>query len=221
MNLRFTRYLYEYSQVKFSLKEAMLSKEREEVLFWTYELYHSGFQQDVWDWIRELYSTYYEQYHSKIKKQIDRMFVQWKETGDVCLIGTVAGTLSVLERREDEIKKFIIVYKEDRHQTKPVTNPPYKYLEQVSLYPIRIQTDTDSARIIREAYLGPNWLYYCAETPIWWSRIQEHGGQIGEGQIVFGTDDDLEAFYDKWGFEPDEQSNQMHEIHGIHLASRH
>lgn len=211
MTPRFTRYLYEYSQVRFSLQGSLLSKEREETLFWTYELYHSGFQQDVWDWIRELYSAHYEQYHPKLKKQIDRMFVQWKETNDVCLIGTVAGTLSVLERREDENKKFIIMYKDDRHQTKPVTR---KYLEQVSLYPIRIQPDID-LRTIKEAYLGPNWLYYCAETPIWRSRILEHGGQIGEGQIVFGTDDDLEAFYDKWGFEPDEQSNQMHEIHGI------
>lgn len=214
MTPRFTRYLYEYSQVRFSLQESLLSKEREETLFWTYELYHSGFQQDVWDWIRELYSTYYEQYHSKLKKQIDRMFVQWTETNDVCLIGTIAGTLSVLDRREGETKKFIIMYKDDRHQTKLVTYPPRKYLKHVSQYPIRIQPDID-LRTIKEAYLGPNWLYYCAETPTWKSRIQQYQGRVEDGQIVFETDDALEAFYDKWGFEPDEQSSKMHEIHGV------
>jgi hypothetical protein len=210
----FTRYLYDGFQVRFSLQCAVLAKEREEALFWAYELYHSGFQQEVWDWVRELYSTYYEQYHPKLKKQIDRLFAQWKETEEVCLIGTVVGTLSVLERREDENKKFIIMYKNDRHQTKPVTYPPRKYLEQVSLYPIRIE-DQESMREIREAYLGPNWLYYCADTPIWWSRIEEHGGQVRNGQIVFETDDELEAFYDKWGFEPDEQSRETHAKHGI------
>jgi len=71
---------------------------------------------------------------------------------------------------------------------------------------------------VREAYLGPNWLYYCANTPIWESRIREHGGKVIGERVVFETDDKLETFYERWGLEPDEQPLEMHHWHGIYPA---
>ena len=282
----FTRYLYEFNLVKYSLQQSIIEKKREEALFWAYELYHSGFREEVWEYVRQVYLQYwaiperimrvgiegfskrsgvettegsflgeYSASNPLFYTRIVKMYDRWKETDDVCLLGTVVGTLAVWDREEDKntgttpSKQFIILYKDDRHQTIPVNFPPRHYLKQVSKYPIRGRLTAAE----RDAYLGTNWLYYCAKTPIWETRIREYRGTIlernhslsfedksslvtspfgsprtptlilrsgvlangeKEGEVAFNTDDDLESFYDKWGLEPDEQSLEMHTIHG-------
>ena len=243
---QFTRYLYERRQVQYSLQMALMDKKREESLFWAYELYHSGFKDEVWQFVIEIYLQHYATYNPRFRTRLDSFYAEWQKTNDVCLLGTVVGTLACwdCDKREDKkqpTKKFLILYKEDRHQTILVTYPARKYLQQVSKFPIRIQT-TQNAELLRpssfrpqadkgapapfetptpqnaELLLRQNWLYYCAKTPIWMSRIKEGRGFIQETTqtVEFNTDDDLEEFYDKWGFEPDEQSMEMHRIHGIY-----
>jgi hypothetical protein len=241
----FTRYLYEYHQVKYSLLFALLAKSREEALFWVYELYHSGFREPVWYWVRDIYVDYYEETHPSFKAKIDTWFLEWQESEDAknaehevvgvrgfageislaqrresrksnaCLIGTIVGTLAIMNNSR-EGKQFIILYKEDRHQTIDVVGKPRHYLKQVSQFPIRREVK-DVLGEVREAYLGENWLYYCAETPIWESRILEGGGVVDYlgKRVAFGNDDLLEAFYERWGFEPDEQCAEMHRWHGV------
>jgi hypothetical protein len=220
----FTRYLYEYNQVKYSLLFALLEKCREEALFWAYELYHSGFKKQTWHLVRDIYVDYYEETHPSFKRKIDEWYLEWQESDDVCLLGTVVGTLSIMPLYKRN-KTIIILYKEDRHRIKPVVDKPRNYLKQVSQYPIRSETKDLAKELgvsleeIREAYLGMNWLYYCAETPLWKSRILEGGGKINVTNlcIEFGDDDLLEAFYERWGFEPDEQCAEMHRWHGVYL----
>jgi len=214
----FTRYLYEYNHVKYSLLGAILARSREEALFWVYELYHSGFKEEAWYWTREIYVNYYEEFHDKFKSRLDKFYTEWQKSDDACLLGTVVGTLAVMNRQEvadADAKRFIILYKEDRHQTRAVeAGFARHYLKQVSQYPVRsLATDEK----VREAYLGINWLYYCAATPIWKSRIEEGGGAVVDGRVEFTDDDLLEAFYERWGFEPDEQCKKMHEYHGVYL----
>jgi hypothetical protein len=221
----FTRYLYDVHQVKYSLNIAILEKQREESLFWAYELYHSGFQDEVWEFVREIYLNYYAVCNPKFKTRLNKFYAEWIETADSCLIGTVVGTLSAWNVDSNE-KKFIILYKEDRHKTFSLQNSsltdeiahhPRYYLKQVSRYAIRVNESDDSSysQKLREAYLGVNWLYFCSRTPIWEIRIKENRGYILNDRVEFHNDDDLEAFYEKWGFEPDEQSSEMHNIHGI------
>jgi hypothetical protein len=59
---------------------------------------------------------------------------------------------------------------------------------------------------IREAYYY-NWLYYASQTPLWASRICEFNGVVdNENKSVdFEDEDDLQAFYENYGYEPDEQ----------------
>ena len=222
----FTRYLYDVSQVKYSLMCAILEKEREEALYWAYELYHSGFEQEVWFWIRDLYVEHYRQSNPAILPHFDRFYHEWKQDKTAhCPLGTVVGTMAMLDSGEEDSRKskrFILLYNDTRHETKPVVDRAWRYLNQVCIYPVRVQKWTEEkSKKLREAYLGPNWLYYCAETPIWISRIQKHRGSVSEdkNEIVFQTDDDLEEFYERWGFEPDEQSTEMHAFHGIYFAS--
>lgn len=221
---RFTRYLYEFHQVQYSLQESILEKKREEALFWAYELYHSGFKEEVWYLIKHLYLLYYLEANPKFRPSLEKFYAKWRETGDDCLIGTVVGTLSVWEwdvdSEKQKNKQFIILYKEDRHKTVVPTKPARYYLKQVSLYPAHPLPSINEpfpnfSEIVRNAYLGSDWLYYCAETPVWEVRIREGGGKQVNGRIEFETDDLLEDFYEIWGFEPDEQTKEMHKIHGI------
>jgi hypothetical protein len=59
---------------------------------------------------------------------------------------------------------------------------------------------------IREAYYY-NWLYYASQSPLWASRICDFNGVIdNETQSVeFEDEDDLQKFYENYGYEPDEQ----------------
>jgi len=223
----FTRYLYERHQVEFSLQCALLAKCREEALYWTYELYHSGFQEDAWEWIRNLYVEFYEEHNPRFKALLDQSYTEWTETRDPCLLGTVVGTLALREVEGGKGEKFVILYKEDRHQTIPMIGKPRNYLRQVSQYPIRKEA-IDLANYVlgispekvREAYLGMDWLYYCAATPIWESRIREGRGKVLGERVVFESDDDLEAFYEMWGLEPDEQCAEMHRWHGFQTRNQ-
>lgn len=51
-----------------------------------------------------------------------------------------------------------------------------------------------------------NWLYYASFSPIWDKRIRENNGKIdNENKSVEFDDEDIETFYEKYGYEPDEQ----------------
>ena len=218
--------MYEFHQVKHSLGLSILEKKREDALFWAYELYHSGFKEELWQYIMAFYLEHYVEYYPKFKTRLKKFYAEWKETGNDCLVGTVVGTIAILncgEVDETHNKQFIIIYKEDRHKTVPVTYPARTYLNKVSVYSIHpnskiIAQDNDGISVenIREAYLGQNWLYYCANTPIWDLRIKSARGKIIDENVVFENDDCLEEFYEKWGFEPDEQSMEIHTLHGIY-----
>ena len=59
---------------------------------------------------------------------------------------------------------------------------------------------------IREAYYY-NWLYYASQSPLWASRICAFNGIIDNEtkSVDFEEEDDLQAFYSNYGYEPDEQ----------------
>jgi hypothetical protein len=51
----FTRYLYPMVDVKQSLLLSLLDKNSNEALFWAYELFHSGFEENTFDYIYSIY----------------------------------------------------------------------------------------------------------------------------------------------------------------------
>ena len=200
----------------------MCEMSREESIFWAYELYWSGFSDEVWHWIREIYVKYYEETNPRFKRRLDGFYEEWVQTGDHGLLGTAVGTLAMRSRIPDEPERMIILrYSDKRHETVGAVKPPRKYLAKVSQWPIRPQAkymaqefDGLLLKSVREAYLGMNWLYYCS--PVWLERIKGFKGTAKEGTVAFETEDDFEAFHETWGLEPDEQSMEMHLWHGIY-----
>jgi hypothetical protein len=216
----FTRYLYDVSLVERSLELSLLAKNREEALYWAYELYHSGFQEYVWQLLFTLYNKHYSAIYPQLKMRLSKIHAEWCETHNVCLLGNVVGTLVVWDPNEKDSSKprFNILYKEDRHATKPVITPVRHYLKHVSNYSVRpCNIDPTILQNIREAYLGKDWLYYCSKTPVWAERIHSAYGIVNDEKkcVEFENDDALESFYDKWGIEPDEQPDHIHVMHGI------
>lgn len=65
---------------------------------------------------------------------------------------------------------------------------------------------------INQAYLN-QWLYYASHSPIWLQRIQAYRGKRNEQtqKIVFENDEMEEEFYQKYGYEPDEQKKEVQE----------
>jgi hypothetical protein len=74
----------------------------------------------------------------------------------------------------------------------------YNYL---SLFDLKRET-----RDIKNAYYY-NWLYYASFSPVWKKRIMKHKGVIdAKNKNVVFDDDNMDDFYDVYGYEPDEQT---------------
>ena len=64
-----TRLLYEKEEVKLSIVSSLLEgDEYEEVLFWTTELYESGFPRETWDTLWKIYYDFYAVKHPRLER---------------------------------------------------------------------------------------------------------------------------------------------------------
>jgi hypothetical protein len=72
----------------------------------------------------------------------------------------------------------------------------------LSLFELARNTTKDLQRVFHY-----HWLYYASNTPIWHNRIIEFEGMPNHEikDINFEDDDDLDEFYDHFGYSPDEQ----------------
>lgn len=58
-----------------------------------------------------------------------------------------------------------------------------------------------------------HWDYFVYNTPLWQERIKNCNGIVDDKkyELVFKNDDDHEAFYERFNYEPDEQSKEIQE----------
>jgi hypothetical protein len=202
----------------------MRNKRVKESLFWVYELYFSGFEQESWDAVLSIYTDFYQSLNPRYERHLRTLYAEWHETWNPICIGSVVATLCIRESVDKDdfvlnrgLEKYVVTLSDsylESYKTKE-TATPRQLLREVSTYSMTTRNEME----LKDVYLGPNWLYYCRETPVWSNRIAEHGGKIDMQKkcVEFPCDDSLEEFYDRYGLEPDEQSNQTHEKHGIQL----
>lgn len=92
--LIFTRYLYSKEDVIHSMFISLLDKNIDEALFWAYELYYSGFQEETIECLLRHYYEIYEQHNTKqFKTFIMKQYNSWYETKNDCIIGTIVWNL--------------------------------------------------------------------------------------------------------------------------------
>lgn len=95
-----TRYLYSRIEVKQSLFISLLQKDVSQSLFWGYELYYSGFQEETFDFVKDIYQEIYEKLNPDIKNFIDKMVSEWNECDNDdkdCNLGSIIYTLALRE----------------------------------------------------------------------------------------------------------------------------
>jgi hypothetical protein len=73
----YTRYLYIYQEAKCSLLFAILDKNREEALFWAYEIYYSGFQVQLIQFIIKIYTDFYSELNPKLGIFLEKKKDEW------------------------------------------------------------------------------------------------------------------------------------------------
>lgn len=234
-DLVFTRYLYSKIHVKQSLLLSLLDHNYNECLFWVYELYFSGFQDECYEYIFMIYDMIYKKTNLKFIVFLEKTFKEWDEEPEKhWLIGTIVGTLCFCDYNledfvlsyfqitshqiplEEKKKTFIIRLKEEdmvQFIDKPNTDLSRKYLKSACHFPLRTETN----RLFKGCLDGlryhfhNNWLFYASYSPVWMERIKEFQGWVDEDSIkvFFENEDFEEEFYNKWGLEPDEQTSEL------------
>jgi hypothetical protein len=74
-----TRYLYETTHVHRSLVWALLDRERDESLFWAYELYFSGFQEDLFGFLWEAYQRFYQEASPELGRTLGLLYASLED----------------------------------------------------------------------------------------------------------------------------------------------
>jgi hypothetical protein len=72
-----TRYIYDKDNLQYSILLALLNKDREQVKFWIYELYYSGFKIEAFHLLWELYYKMYYIIYPNIEKLMQKKTLLW------------------------------------------------------------------------------------------------------------------------------------------------
>ena len=78
-------------------------------------------------------------------------------------------------------------------------------MKHLSLF--RLERETLKGIILTDLYFN-NWLYHASFSPVWFNRIKKYRGYVDYTcqKVLFVDEDMMQLFYDKYGYEPDEQS---------------
>ena len=230
----FTRYLYNKTEVKQSLFVSLLQRNLDEAMFWAYELYFSGFDTDLFEYIINVYREVYSLLNPKLVLFIENMVITWSK--DKSSHWTIGSIITTLIHREYDINSFVTTYFNVNCKSKQInTKSKRKFIitltnDDIDKYKTITsgRADTVLQRACKYAVYKEynelfgavipklsdlkniyyyHWLYYCLDTPVWRNRIFKYNGQINHEKktIEFEDEDSLQEFYDNWGYYPDEQ----------------
>tara|TARA_B100001564_G_C20608285_1_gene656307 strand:- start:610 stop:1431 length:822 start_codon:yes stop_codon:yes gene_type:complete len=230
-----TRYLFSYSEVKHSLFIEILDGNVGAALYWGYELYWSGYEDDTFEWLLKTYDLMFE-LDEEFKNRISEEYDEWKENNELYeKLGTIIINMCYrpfsiskfmnmyfstqcidndkknrnsnlyINMSKDDVREYITLYGEIGGRYK-ITSSLYKY-------DLRTEMNTlfryDIKKENQMNSLFYNWEYYAIKCPYWKERFNRYGGCVKQGKIVFNTDDELEEFYDKYSLEIDEMSKDV------------
>ena len=77
-NIIFTRYLYLKDELKISLLTSLIDK-NEGCIFWAYELYYSGFENELFDLLWKIYFNFYYTLNPSFQQYFIKKHKEWKK----------------------------------------------------------------------------------------------------------------------------------------------
>ena len=236
LDITLTRYLYIKEEVMISLVISILEKNREEALFWAYELYWSGFQEETFEFLMSFYGEMFESLNPRLKIFLKTQVDSWKQDQTKhWTLGTMVRNLSDKSRKfqvdtfvlklspitDSKIKdhKFYIELEDKDIEQYDTISPIQGELPRFTLgKACRFSTRKEYNEIFGTGHKNAlqkeildastmKWDYYASFSPVWKERIEDHNGKIDDiaKRVIFDDDDDQEEFYDRYGYEPDEQ----------------
>jgi len=233
----FTRNLYLKSSIPYTLEQALtVKKDLKESISWAYELYFSGFEHEVLTFVSKIMVPFYfKKTCPQLVRYAEKKYKEWKteEPVDSILASIIKNIIYVfnnpnakrfLSLKDEEYRKIIENFEPGSHQprSQPCRENPRKYLSSKCLYMITYKhsaVDSELQDISDQRYdellsaFRENWLYYAWGCPLWETRIRKYGGYICQDTktVAFNTEEDEEAFYEEFGYEPDEQNYTIYE----------
>jgi hypothetical protein len=211
----YTRYLYVYKEVEQSFIESIAEKNANEALFWGYEMYDSGFEEETINLVMKIQKEHYSNFPN-LGVFLLKQFNKYNDDNiDARIIfGTMVYNLA--NRRANDRKFYVLLKDDDIQKYNQLETseqmPPYKVLKTAAKYKIRPTNRQISKKELLDIY-HDKWLYYAAHSPIWKARLDLYNGTKNHitKHIDFDTDANLEAFFEEYGYEPDEQSKEVQE----------
>ena len=238
-----TRYLYDKSRVLEKLIQTVIHQNVSETLFWVYELYFSGFVEDVLHTAFVIYDQYYKKRYPKLKKFLAKKTKELRDAiinvnsmniGNTTDIHTTIGTIyynmttripAMGGQDTDTDTEFVgrnIYANISIEKIKPFMTqtpmqheiPARQFLKQVCKYSCMTTGDTILPQIEPNmiGMFRDRWEYCASQTPYWQFIFAKYGGRFGVGdgdggynRILFDNEEQEEAFYEMYGYEPDEQ----------------
>ena len=240
-NIAYTRYLYNYTEVRQSLFISMLNYNIDESLYWAYELYYSGYKVETCEFILDTYLLIYRDDNNEYENKIINDINILKEEDNAIMYGNIIATLCTLQYdlqkfckkylkidvKQIKIKKNnMLVELNDEYikefETVNIREKSYRVLRNVIKYPIRNDYNLIFNTLLPSyenlyKMMYYHWLYYASKNPVWYERICEHNGVVDNDKktVEFEDDDDIEEFHEKWGYDIEEQPVEIqHSIVG-------
>jgi len=94
-NFVLTRYLYIKDEVKIALVLCLLEKQREQSLFWAYELYYSGFREELFEFLWIIYFDFFALLNPSFEAYFLKKEKEWKQTSDAILVAVIVENLLI------------------------------------------------------------------------------------------------------------------------------
>jgi len=233
--MKYTRYLYLRDEVQYSLLISLLTynESKDEIFFWAYELYFSGWEQETMDFVLRIYSDFYQILYPGLSTLLSKKYKEWKKTRNPCLLGTILHNLAKRSFCPDAflqtylpqafqpsnhivsnvpIKRIIVMVETELeiYKTKEFDRP-WQTMPNVCRYSTRRPHPTIFAFQRKENLISrfrEKWLYDAVSggTPIWQKITHEYGGILNPANesIDFSTEEQEEAFYNRYNYEVDE-----------------
>ena len=95
-----TRYLYNKSNVLLSLQQSFDTKDYDSELYWTYEMYYSGFEEEIIKYLLDIMENKYKN-HPKLNSYIRKKYTD-KNTDKNTLPATIIKNLSMNDPEKPE-----------------------------------------------------------------------------------------------------------------------
>lgn len=159
-----TRYLYSRIEVKQSLFVSLLQRDVEQALFWGYELYYSGFQEESFEFITDIYDEIYAELNPTLKSVITNLIEDWETCEDNskdCNLGSIIYTLSQRKYNLVNFVKTKLSYTITKDSTPEVVIPECiihllpEHIEKYKTHRVSIKDGENAFDVLKNIKLYP------------------------------------------------------------------